>query len=588
MRKTFQTIATILLFILLPGVASGDISVSLKLDRSEATLVDSVRLTVGVYGTRNSAAKPILNALDDFTVTPSTTSSRLQIVNGQVDSGVDYTYFLQPKKTGTFQIGPAEVTIEGKTYRSNREILTVVESTQSADSDPGPLFLDASISSAKSYVEEQVVYTLKLYRRARVSDISLNLPGAEYLSFKQLGKPVEYQSVHNGRTYQVLEVRYGLIVSKEGDYSIEPSRMNLKLFLPKSHSPRSPLEEGFFKDPFFSITTGRPMTVASQPLKLKVIPLPTEGKPSDFSGLVGSFQIESRLEPATVKAGESATLTVFLKGRGNVNRMPDLKVPELDRIKLYADQPTLTIEPDARGLAGTKTMKWALVPEEEGLYEIPQLQVSFFEPKHRQYKEIETLPHSLTVVPGEDKAIQLSLVGPANGGSTGVVKQEIKEIARDILPIHTSVRDLEAAHSALPGRFTSFLIVLTPLFLYAAAFLGIRLRRKSVATSAATKAKRASKAFLKQYRSGGLSWSELAELIRHYLNDRFGLSLGSVTAEEAAVILASNGVSSDATERFRTIFQQLEDAVFTGKGQEPCGTEEELSELIRQIEKEAR
>jgi hypothetical protein len=587
-RKTFQTIAAILLFILLPGVASGDISVSLKLDRSEATLVDSVRLTVGVSGTRNSAAKPILNALDDFTVTPSTTSSRLQIVNGQVDSGVDYTYFLQPKKTGTFQIGPAEVTIEGKTYRSNREILTVVESTQSADSDPGPLFLDASISSAKSYVEEEVVYTLKLYRRARVSDISLNLPGAEYLSFKQLGKPVEYQSVHNGRTYQVLEVRYGLIVSKEGDYSIEPSRMNLKLFLPKSHSPRSPLEERFFKDPFFSITTGRPMTVASEPLKLKVIPLPTEGKPSDFSGLVGSFQIESRLEPATVKAGESATLTVFLQGRGNVNRMPDLKVPELDRIKLYADQPTLTIEPDARGLAGTKTMKWALVPEEEGLYEIPQLQVSFFEPKHRQYKEIETLPHSLTVVPGEDKAIQLSLVGPANGGSTGVVKQEIKEIARDILPIHTSVRDLEAAHSALPGRFTSFLIVLTPLFLYAAAFLGIRLRRKSVATSAATKAKRASKAFLKQYRRGGLSWSELAELIRHYLNDRFGLSLGSVTAEEAAAILTSNGVSSDATERFRTIFQQLEDAVFTGKGQEPCGTEEKLSELIRQIEKEAR
>ena len=588
MRKTFLTIATILLFILLSGVASGDISVSLKLDRSEAILVDSVRLTVGVSGTRNSAAKPILNALDDFTITPSTTSSRLQIVNGQVDSGVDYTYFLQPKKTGTFQIGPAEVTIEGKTYRSNRETLTVVESTQSADSDPGPLFLNAGISSAKSYVEEQVVYTLKLYRRARVSEISLNLPEAEYLSFKQLGKPMEYQSVHNGRTYQVLEVRYGLIVSKEGDYSIEPSRMNLKLFLPKSHSPRSPFEERFFKDPFFSITTGRPMTVASEPLKLKVLPLPTEGKPSDFSGLVGSFQIESRLEPATVKAGESATLTVFLKGRGNVNRMPDLKVPELDRIKVYADQPTLTIEPDARGLAGTKTMKWALVPEEEGLYEIPQLKVSFFEPKHRQYKEIETLPHSLTVLPGEEKAIQLSLGGTANGGSTGVVKQEIKEIARDILPIHTSVRDLEAAHSALPGRFTSFVILLTPLFLYVAAFLGIRLRRKSVATSAATKAKRASKAFLKQYRNGGLSWSELAELIRHYLNDRFGLSLGSVTPEEAAAILTSNGVSSEVTERFRTIFQQLEDAVFTGKGQEPCGTEEKISELIRQIEKEAR
>ncbi len=65
-------------------------------------------------------------------------------------------------------------------------------------------------------------------------------------------------------------------------------------------------------------------------------PLPQEGKPSDFSGLVGKFKMWSKLEPVSLKTGESATLTVSVSGQGNVNRIPDLKIPELIHIKIYA------------------------------------------------------------------------------------------------------------------------------------------------------------------------------------------------------------------------------------------------------------
>ena len=58
---------------------------------------------------------------------------------------------------------------------------------------------------------------------------------------------------------------------------------------------------------------------------------------------------------------------------------PDLKIPELDHIKVYADQPVLESTQDSEGLRGTKTMKWALVPEKEGRLEVPPVAVSYFD-----------------------------------------------------------------------------------------------------------------------------------------------------------------------------------------------------------------
>ncbi len=39
------------------------------------------------------------------------------------------------------------------------------------------------------------------------------------------------------------------------------------------------------------------------------------GRPADFTGLVGTFQMTSTLGPASLKAGESATLTIQVEGQ---------------------------------------------------------------------------------------------------------------------------------------------------------------------------------------------------------------------------------------------------------------------------------
>ena len=59
-------------------------------------------------------------------------------------------------------------------------------------------------------------------------------------------------------------------------------------------------------------------------------------------------------------------MTATVRGRGNAKRIPELKIPSLDGIKIYADQPVLKSENDSAGVTVSKTMAWALVPERPG------------------------------------------------------------------------------------------------------------------------------------------------------------------------------------------------------------------------------
>jgi hypothetical protein len=583
MKRSILVLLALFQFMLISFPAMADVSVSIRLDREEATIADSISMVVSIAGARKSDSLPVLKGMEDFYVTQGRTSSRFEVINGQVNSGIDYTFFLQPKKTGTFEIGPVEVTVDEKTYRSNMATLTVVKQPESSGVDRGPLFLTAGLSSTKVYVEEQSIYTLKLYHQTRVSNISLELPEIEHLTFRQLGKPIEYRSFYNGLSYDVVEVRYALISSEEGTCGIEPSRMKMTVAQPGRRSSGS-----FFDDPFFSFSTGRSVTLASEPLELNVLPLPDKGKPFDFSGLVGSFEINSKLEPNTIKAGESATLTVLVNGRGNVDRIPDLKCPEPDHIKVYADEPVLKIKEDAKGLSGSKTMKWALVPEKEGRYQIPPLSLSFFDTKTHRYRKIETSRLSISVLPGEVKHIQASADHSNGQKMGGPVKKAVKELGHDILPIHTSIKDLKSKSCIRPGGLVFWSVFIVPFIVYATAFLGLKLRKKSDSSVATLKAKKAAKKFIRKCRQDGLSSSDLALYFRDYFNERFGLSLGSLTSEEAAEILKSEGADLDTAQKLQAILKRLENAVYTGKGQKACMLREDASQLVRQIEKEIR
>jgi hypothetical protein len=120
------------------------------------------------------------------------------------------------------------------------------------------------------------------------------------------------------------------------------------------------------------------------------------------------------------------------------------------------------------------------------------------------------------------------------------------------------------------------------------AFFTLKLRKQQVEALAQTRSKKAAGEFVKHCRKGGLNYQDLMDAVRGYLNSRFVLSIGVLTAEEAAGILSAKGVNSETTRKLRSIVQALENAVYTGNGHEKTDQAKTLSDLIKQIEKEIR
>ena len=265
MKRIAAAIALIVYFLLSSLPVAAQVSVTLKLERNEATPVDTIRMEVSVSGTRSGDTAPVVQGLESFQVTQGGTSSRVEIINGKMSSGIEYTYFIQPQKAGTFKIGPAEIETDGQTTKSNTVTLEVKEASQQPGSDRGPVFIEASISPDDVYIEEQAIYTIKLLYRVGVDNLSLKLPEIEHIVFKQLGRPSEYQTTYAGKPYRVVEVRHALLASRAGDYVIGSSKMNMTARQPGTHSP-------------FSFSSGRPLTLTTDPMALKVHDLPEEGK----------------------------------------------------------------------------------------------------------------------------------------------------------------------------------------------------------------------------------------------------------------------------------------------------------------------
>jgi hypothetical protein len=60
------------------------------------------------------------------------------------------------------------------------------------------------------------------------------------------------------------------------------------------------------------------VSVAVPATRVHVLPLPEQGRPSGFAGVVGRLVVTSRIEPAQIELGGSASLTVLVEGRANL------------------------------------------------------------------------------------------------------------------------------------------------------------------------------------------------------------------------------------------------------------------------------
>jgi hypothetical protein len=148
---------------------------------------------------------------------------------------------------------------------------------------------------------------------------------------------------------------------------------------------------GVFLQSMYNGIAPKEVSITSPSSELKVLPLPTEGRPKDFSGAVGDFQASSDISPTRAAAGEPITLRLHVSGAGNFDRVDASMIDHLDHWKTYPAKSSFTPS-DAVGYKGEKVFEQPLIAGQTGEQSIPGLEVSYFNPSTRQYERAHTPP----------------------------------------------------------------------------------------------------------------------------------------------------------------------------------------------------
>ena len=563
-----------------------NISVTATVDKNNLTLEDSLQLSIVIKGSKNTPP-PQLPSLSDFRVTSAGTSSSTQYINSQRSVSITYNYRLTPMNTGTILIAPAKVQINGKKYSTQSITVEVQKASKNATTVNKAAFVEASVSSKKAYLGEQLVYTFRLFHRIEAKNLDLRLPfDKAWFSKEDLGEPKTYIKVVNGLQYHVQELSIALFPLKKGLVEIPSSIIELDLYQrAQTRSRHDPFDQ-FFRDPFFSqgVQTEHKI-LRSQPLSVNVLPLPNN-PPKGFKNLIGKFNIAAELGKKNLEVGDTTTLTVTVSGRGNVRDIyfdePNLK----NHFKIYPDKPEFSQTIHNNQIKGKKVFKYALVPLEAGSRTLPEFYLPYFDSESEQYRIAKTQPFFLNINPSLTKE-ELNLV-KSREQYVPITKPEIETLGTDILPIYT---ELDKFQSANPSSLAFLGAVFgSPVILFfISVFLMKRQNRMKydVAFYRRRNAYKNANQRLKQMveHSDSKEFArELSEILREYVGDKLNLEGKAITAEEVQVRLKESNYEALQAEETRKLLEKCETLQYApmiqGSTEQLLGESENLIKIL--------
>ncbi|GGD15883.1 hypothetical protein GCM10011368_17320 [Hyunsoonleella pacifica] len=489
-------------------------------------------------------------------------------INGVRTYKKTYSYFLAPKQRGTFNIGQATIEIEGETYKTTP---IKVEITAAIDKPKNPndpsyiasnnIHLVAEVSNSSPYLNEAITVVYKLYVAPTTGvDNWKEIDIPRYDDFWSQNIDTQGQRVQNG-TYKGEDYRYlvlrktVLYPQRTGKLNIEPLTLNVSVQVPTNR-----------RDIFGSRLMSRVnRTVSAGNRVINVKPLPQQGKPADFSGAVGDFSLKVTTSKTELDATESLQAKVEVRGKGNLKlfNLPKMNLPS--SLEVYEPEHKENVSTTTRGMQGSISDNYTVVPQYKGKYPIPSISFSYFDLKTESYKRLSS-----------DEIIINVLDGPTNNSSqasntsNNVVKQQIKTTSNQFAFIKTKT-DLIPKQKNYFFKTKLFWSLLFGPFL--AIPLAIVIRRKKAtrdADIAGNKIRRADK-LARKYLKGAKKelgkkeafYEALEKALHNYLKSKLRIETSELSKDRIQRLLLERNVETDVINDFIAIFENCELARYT-------------------------
>lgn len=340
-------------------------TVPASVDRSQVTLGQSFTLTINLPDSNDTPNLDVLKS--NFEIYGTSTSSQTNIINGKVNSQNTLTVNLIPKNPGK-QLIPAIKVGNDATAPISIEVSEGDSNNKVADAKDSAVYLEASVGKQSLYVGVPFLYTVKLYFNVSLSNLSmepLNIDGAQ---IEAQGKPIQYQSNENGKTYQVVEQRFMVTPNKSGKLTIPPAKIRGAITDNGNNS-------------FFPMMANKPFMANSKPVNLEVKAVPAniainQWFPAKNVKATDSWSIPND----SIKVGEPLTHTISLEALGvPATSIPELEINNPAGVNAYPDKAQSSTNSNNGELTGTKTFKIAYIPTKAGTLSFPAITIKWWD-----------------------------------------------------------------------------------------------------------------------------------------------------------------------------------------------------------------
>ena len=513
--------------------------------------------------------------------------------NGKMSFQKKYSYFLQPNGRGNFKIGQAEVEIEGQTYKTPFIDIEVTAAVDTPTEGRNPeiiaadnIHLVAEISNRNPYLNEGISVRYKLYFSPEITVRQWypkdNPTYADFWSqdidIKQLNVK---EDLYRGDPYQYVVIRETVLYpQKTGKLKIEPLSLTVPVNVPSDR------RDIFGRRLYETIER----TVSSNNQTIDVKALPSEGKPANFTGAVGSFNFKVTNTKDVLDATESLQIKLQVSGNGNLKlfQLPKLNLPS--SLEVYEPEHQENVNTNLNGMYGNISDNYTVVPQLKGKYPINPVSFSYFDPRTETYKTLTSEEILLNVENGP-----INNSAPVTSTtSEGNTKQTVASAPSQFKYIQLDANLKPIDRSPFFKSVGFWAGVVMPLLLIPIGIFTGKKRKSYLADAANNTSKKADK-LARKYLSEAKKnlgdqkqfYEALERALHNYLKAKLSIKTGEMSKDKIKILLAERGVAQETISAFIGILESCEFARYTptsnvGMQQDYDKAKTTISELDKQ------
>ncbi|ADV44254.1 BatD family protein [Bacteroides helcogenes] len=513
--------------------------------------------------------------------------SSVQMINGQTTStsSITFTYILMANTEGNFTIPGATITASGNQMVSNSVRIKVLPADQANGTassgnsgkqsggatsrassgttiSSSDLFILPTVSKTTIYEQEAFLLTYKIYTLVDLRTFdNVKLPDFKGFHSQEVELPNDRRwglEHYKGRNYQTTVYRqFVLFPQQSGKLTIDAARFDA--VIAKATQVADPFE-AFFNGGNNYVEVKKPLLTPQLTIDVKSLPI---GKPTDFSGGVGEFNITSSINSTNVKTNDAITVKLVISGTGNLKLVsnPEIKFPE--DFEVYDPKVDNKFRLTNTGLSGSKVIEYLAIPRNAGTYKIPAVKFSYFDIKTRSYKTLTTEEYELHVEKGVGNAAQ-TIANFTN-------KEDLKILNEDIRYIKQNDVTLSQKGDFFYGSLEYWLFYLIPSVIFIIFFAVYRKQIVDNANVVKMRTKKANKVAVKRMKQAGKLlaankkdefYDEILKALWGYISDKLNIPVSRLSKDNIEEELHNYGVKDILIKEFLDALNNCEFARF--------------------------